>query len=253
MTASRDVFAKAAVGCDYYISDDLERIPDDYPVYIFLNSFYMPEAQREIIARRLKKDGKLLVWTYGAGLFRHGQYADRLAIGPANVEHATGIKVDWRTTPSGLDSRPVPDAPVKISALSVKGKYNPAFFVTDPEARTLAAFTAPELAGKSAVACKEMGDWKTVFVGTPEFTVALVRALAAYGGAHCYSDAEDVVIRAGNGHIVIHSGHDDTVNLFLPQKAARVVDVATGRTMAQDTDRLTLPVGKNRTVLLRLE
>ena len=161
--------------------------------------------------------------------------------------------MDWRTAPSALDSRPVPDAPVKISALSVKGKYNPAFFVTDPEARTLATFTAPELAGKGAVACKEMGDWKTVFIGTPEFTVPLVRALAAYGGAHCYSDAENVVIRAGNGHIVIHSGHDDTVSLFLPRKAARVVDVTADRTVAQNTDRLTLPVGRNRTVLLRLE
>jgi len=251
LEASRDVFAKSAVGYDYYISDDLDLLPDDYPVYIFLNSFYMPAAQRKIIERRFKKDGKLLVFTYGAGLFNHARYSDRLNISTANVEDAIGMKCDWLVQKTTLDSQPLDGAPVKISPLSIKGTYNPAFIVTDEKATHLATYTAEELAGKTAVAFKDMGTWRSVFIGTPVFTEELIRSLAKLGGAHVYSEASNVVLRAGNGHILVHSGHDDTVNITLPEKAREIILVETGETLARDTDTLTVTIGKNRTMLLR--
>jgi len=252
LTASRDVFAKSAVGYDYYISDDLDILPDDYPVYIFLNSFYMPAAQRKIIERRFKKDGKLLVFTYGAGLFNHARFSDRLNISTANVENAIGMKCDWLVQKTTLDSQPLDGAPVKISPLSIKGTYNPAFIVTDEQATPLAAYTAEELAGKTAVAFKDMGTWRSVFIGTPVFTEELIRSLAKLGGAHVYSEASNVVLRAGNGHILVHSGHDDTVAITLPEKAREIILVETGETLARDTDTLTVNIGKNRTMLLKV-
>lgn len=253
LTGSRDVFAKAAVGYDYYITDDLLLIPDDYPVYIFLNSFYMPDKQRQILRQRFKKDNKVLVFTYGSGLFRHGQYHERLNIKPANVEDATGIKVNWHTSAVNLDSVPDKNPPWNAGKLSIRGQYNPAFFVTDDQAQTLNRYTAPELAGKTAVACKNMGNWRSVFIGTPEFTEDLVRALANYGGAHVYSDAKNVVIRSGNGYILIHSGHDDNVNIFLPEQARKITDVTGNKVVAENCIRFTLPIRKNRTIVLRIE
>ncbi len=254
LTSSRDVFAKAGVESDYYLIDDIERIPDDYPVYIFLNSFYLNDAQRAVIARRFKKDHKLLVWTYGAGYFRNAAPGDRLSVSPANIADLTGIKVEWLTRLAELKAAPAAGGPIAVPALSIKGKYNPAFFITDSEAQILAAFTGdPQLEGKGAVAFKTMNSWRSVYLGVPEFNVDLVRGLAQLGGAHVWTDADNVVVRPGNGHLLIHSGHDDTVKITLPQPAAAVIDVATGEVVARQSAIVMLPIGKNRTRLLRIQ
>ena len=80
----------------------------------------------------------------------------------------------------------------------------------------------------------------------------MVRSLAKLGGAHVYSEASNVVLRAGNGHILVHSGHDDTVAITLPEKAREIILVETGETLARDTDTLTVNIGKNRTMLLKV-
>ncbi len=254
LTLSRDVFAKAGIGSDYYISDDLAEIPDDYPIYIFLNSFYLDDAQRAIIARRFKKDGKLLVWTYGAGYFRNRTYADRFSVHPGNMADLIGMGMDWHLEPTSLNSTPVAGAPSAIGGLKIAGKYKPAFFVNDPAARPLAVFAdGPGIKGKVAAAYKDMGTWRSVYVGTPEFTETMVRALARLGGAHIWTDAKNVVVRPGNGHLLIHSGHADTVKLTLPAPVKNVIDVATGNVIARNTATVELPIGKNRSVLLRMD
>ncbi|MPN25211.1 hypothetical protein SDC9_172618 [bioreactor metagenome] len=98
-----------------------------------------------------------------------------------------------------------------------------------------------------------MNSWRSVYLGVPEFTVDLVRSLAQLGGAHVWTDADNVVVRPGNGHLLIHSGHDDTVKIILPQPAAAVIDVATGEAVARQSAIVMLPIGKNRTRLLRIQ
>jgi len=253
LTLSRDVFAKSGVHLDTYITDDLELLPDDYPVYIFLNTFYADDAKRKIIARRFKKNGKLLVWTYGSGYYRAATPSARLSVSPAHISDLTGIETKSFLKSVSLNSIPADNPVMAVPALAVKGHHMPAFFVTDPAARPLGIFKAPELSGKIASAFKDMGDWKSVYIGTPEFKVELVRAIARYGGAHVYTDAQNVVVRPGNGHILIHSGHDDRVKINLPRKAAKITVVETDKIIARDTDSFLVEIGRNRTVLLRVE
>ena len=165
----------------------------------------------------------------------------------------TGIKMDWVPKLSQFESTPVAGAPLAMPAQKFKHKINPGLVVNDPAAKILAKFTNdPAMAGKGALALKEMPGWKSLYLGIPEFTPDMVRAIANYGGAHVYTDAENVVVRPGNGHILIHSGHADTVKIKLPAAAPQVVDVESGEVLARDTDNFQVNIGKNRTRLLRL-
>ena len=253
LTLSRDVFAKSGVHIDAYISDDLELIPDDYPVYIFLNTWYADDTKREIIRRRFKQGGKLLVWTYGAGLFRNAQPSARLRMGPQNATELTGMEMEWIVKSAEMDCAPVDGASIPMPGLRIDGKFQPVLAVTDSQAQPLAAFQrSPLLDGKTAVALKRMPGWNSLYIGVPQFTPELVRAIARFGGAHVWSEAGDVVVRPGNGHLLIHSGHEAVVKITLPAPATQVVDVATGEVLGRQCSTLELPIGKNRTRLLRL-
>ena len=254
LTLSRDVFAKSGIEYDYYSTGDLEVMPDDYPVYIFLNSFYLTEQTRAVIEKRFKKDGKLLVWCYGAGYFKSTDQAARIRTSAKNMQELTGIQLEALVNKKlSLDSMPVANYKNKLPGLSIKGAYKPVFAVNDPQAQKMADFKAPELAGKTAVAYKDCGSYRSLYLGTPEFKTAWVREIAKLGKAHIYTDAENVVVRSGNGHILIHSGHDDKVNIMLPEKAARVIRVDKGQVAAENTDKFSVNIGKNRTILLRIE
>jgi len=52
---------------------------------------------------------------------------------------------------------------------------------------------------------------------------------------------------------MIHSGHDDAVNIFLPEKVSAVIRVDNGQTVARLTDKFSIKIGKNRTILLRIK
>jgi hypothetical protein len=55
---------------DHILLNDLERIDTSrYKLVIFLNCFYVTPDQRSIIDRKLKRDGKHLLWCSAAGLF----------------------------------------------------------------------------------------------------------------------------------------------------------------------------------------
>ena len=253
LTYSRDVFAKSGIQFDAYITDDLEQIPDDYPVYIFLNTFYADKAKRDLIARRFKKNGKLLVWTYSTGIFKNNVPRDRMGMGPDNSAELTGMKMEWFVKPAHIECMPVENAPAAISKLKLPGKIQPILAVTDNAATPLATFANDEtMNGKVAVAFKQMEGWKSLYIGVPEFTPDTMRAIAKLGGAHVYTDANDVVVRPGNGYILIHSGHADNVKITLPAPVRKITNVETGEIIAQNAATFTIPIGKNETRLIRL-
>ena len=254
VTLSRDVFAKSAIGEDTYIIDDIETIPDDYPVYVFVNSYFMTDAQRETVNRRLKKDGKLLVWTYGSGYFGATDLDAAYHASADNITALTGVNVEKCEGSVKASSAPQKDAPDGLSPLSLNASLEPFFVVNDAEAQIWETIDGDAVyAGRPAVAFKQMDGWRSLYIGVPEFTTSLVRSIAKIGDAHVWSDAEDVVIRHGNGHILIHSGHEDSVNLFLDDGITSLVDVATGEKIRIENGRAVVEIGRNRTILLRVD
>ena len=250
--------AKAGFEYDLHLVEDLEQIPDTYKTYIFLNSFHLSAAQRQLIARRFQKDGNLLVWTYGAGYFT-GDDDKAYSAAAANISSLTGINVQEAAAPAVPKGTVTAGASFPAQKLSVDPKnvpLAPMFSVADPSAKAIAVFadTKSALDGQVAAAIKDHGNYRTVYLGLPVWTPELLRGLALLGKVHVYSkDAPTYVLRAGNGHILLHSANAVTANLKLPRKAARIVDVVTGNVVASDTDSVQVPVAKRNSRYLRIE
>jgi len=254
LSSSRDAFHKSGVAFDYYLLSDLEEIPDDYPAYFMLGNFYLDRAQLNTINRRFKKDGKLLLWSYGSGYFRSEKPNGRYSVSNKNITETIGINVNAVTKLAHLQTLPTEDGKITTEALELPSKFNPAFFVDDENAQAFAQFTnEPLLEGRFANAYKDLGDWKSVFLGMPVFQPEMVRDIARLAGAHVYTPVENIVVRIGNGYIMLHSDHEATVPLTLPKKAKKIVDVPSGRTIATGTAEFDGHVAKNGTSLYRVE
>ncbi|MFD0713865.1 S-layer homology domain-containing protein [Paenibacillus sp. GCM10027626] len=80
--------SKAGAPFDRYVIEDLEQglVPDDYKVYIFVDTFYLTNAQRTAI-ERLKNAGRTLVWTWAPG------YVSENGLSAAGMETLTGISL----------------------------------------------------------------------------------------------------------------------------------------------------------------
>lgn len=237
--------AKAGISYHLHIIEDLERIPDDYKVYVFLNSFHLTDAQRETIRRRFQKKGKLLVWSYASGYFT-GDSDARYSNGVENISALTGISIKKASAPA-----PIPSA-------GIKQPLSPIFYIDDPNAASLASFSgtgSAELDGKVASAEKTLPNGaKSVYLGIPQWTPQLIHHLAAMGGVHCYTEkTPDYVLRAGNGHILLHSAQARTAALRLPRQARRVVDVMTGEVLAENCLSLEVAIPARGSRYLRIE
>ena len=229
--------AKAGIAYHLHLAEDLEIIPDDYKVYVFINSFHLSKSQRDIIARRFMKKGRLVVWGYASGYFA-GEPNEKYTEGIQNISSLTGMKMEAAS------------APVAMPAAGIKDAFSPVFFVNDSGAKTWQT-----LDGKTASALKTLPNGaKSLYIGIPQWTPQLLKDIAKEGGVHLYSaDTPDYVLRAGNGHILLHSAAAKDAHLKLPFTAKRIVDVATGETIAENTNSLTVKIPARNSRYLRIE
>ncbi|MCQ6557611.1 S-layer homology domain-containing protein [Paenibacillus mendelii] len=78
--------SKAGAPFDRYLIEDLEQglVPDHYKVYIFIDTFYLTDAQRAAV-EKLKGGGRSLVWTWAPG------YVSESGLSTAGMQSLTGI------------------------------------------------------------------------------------------------------------------------------------------------------------------
>ncbi|BBH25037.1 hypothetical protein Back11_64000 [Paenibacillus baekrokdamisoli] len=78
--------SKAGAPFDRYLIEDLEQglVPNNYKVYIFMDTFYLTNAQRAAI-EALKGGGRTLVWTWAPG------YVSDSGLSTANMASLTGL------------------------------------------------------------------------------------------------------------------------------------------------------------------
>jgi len=200
--------AEAGIPCDQYFFDEIEDIPDllRYKMIIFLNANYIPQARREWIDRKLKRDGRVIVWFFGSG------YLDENGMGIEKMACATGIRFREETAVAERVACEVTDfnnpicagigvASAKFGAFD-KAPVTPWFSVDDPAARVLGVAPTQR---RAVCAMKEMGTWRSVYVPTGPMPVRMVRNLASLAGVHVYTDAEDLNVWASDSIIAVYA------------------------------------------------
>lgn len=168
---NRDASMRAGVPTHFALLQDvLEGRTPLSPVYLFLNSFYLPQDQREVLHERLANEQACAIWVYAPG------YVDE-ANALENVAATTRMNVVAFKAPEDAASQYLlqgwwmkPEETIGTRML-----VQPLFYVEDADADVLALYTASR---KTSVAVKYSDEgWTSVFVATPFLTAPLLREI----------------------------------------------------------------------------
>ncbi|HQK92021.1 MAG TPA: beta-galactosidase [Armatimonadota bacterium] len=236
----------AGVPYKVYLLPDLAR--DDIPkhrAYLFLNAYQLTERDRAAIDQ-LKGEGRLLVFLHAPG------YAGA-ADPAATISELTGIGVRRLPEDARLSLEPIgathPAVPGPANCLTVwPGPIAPAFEIADEAATPLAKYAGlPNL----ATAAKDMGEWKSVFIGGLGLTDEFVHAMARWAGCWCTAEPGDAVY-ANESFITIHALYPGHKVLTLA-RPSRVVDLTSGETLGEGLSIIELDMERAETRWFALE
>lgn len=231
----QEVLAKAGIHYGVYLQSDLVRKAfPDAKLYLFLNPIQVDSEVREAIRERLQRDGKTLVWLYAAALYDENGYTPD---GPRDVAGIAIKAQPWNSetgTVISNDRHPISER-LRNKQVGVRERVNPSFYVLDEKVTVLGEYIQT---GLPSIAVKDMGDWRSVFIGERQLSVELLRGLCRYAGVHVWSQSSDIV-RVAPPFLAIHSIGDGTVHLQLPQRLM-VYDLTEGRLLAEEAGNLRL-------------
>jgi hypothetical protein len=231
----QEVLARAGIHYGIYLQSDLARKAfPDAKMYLFLNPIQVDSEVREVIRERLQRDGKTLVWLYAVALYDEDGYTPD---GPRDVAGIAIKAQPWNSEMGSIisnDRHPISER-LRNRQVGVRERVNPSFYVLDEKAVVLGEYIQT---GLPSIAVREMGSWRSVFIGERQLDVDLLRGLCRYAGVHVWSQSSDVV-RVAPPFLAVHSIGDGVVHLQFPQRQV-VYDLIEGRLLAEDANHLRL-------------
>lgn len=227
-----------------YLQSDIDN-PDlpQYKLYVFLDAYHLKPDELQAI-EKLRSGGRTICFMHAPGVM-----SDALLNAPntaAAISQITGIQVADNNS-QNLLLQPAPKSTfggndlVSYSTSGFTYGHNktrspfiaPTFAVTDPQATPLAVYQSD---GKTAVAMRDFGDWKSVFYGGVGIDAFFFNALAKEANAWVATPPGNAVY--GNQHfLTIHalSPGEKKIQLLAPSK---VTDLEDGKVLSSNTQTL---------------
>jgi hypothetical protein len=194
----RESVLRSGLSAGFYLLSDLahrEKFPEG-KLYLFLNAWDLRPELRAAIKNRLQRDNKVLFWLYAAGLFDGGR--DSLE----RAREVTGIALKPQPFYSKSGTSVLNKRHPLCEAFPDRGliggtKLEPSYFAIPEGSTVLGEYTQTGLPSFVIKEFSGEGDpamaWKSVFLGEPMVSPALIRALGQLAGAHVYDFQEDLV------------------------------------------------------------
>lgn len=215
------------IGAPYgiYLHNDLDH-PDmpEYKLYIFLNAFQLSQKERDLIKRKVERNGNVAVWVYAPGLI------DETSISAKNMEELTGIRLGIDKDQWGLNititnyEHPITaDLPVYMR-FGTDYQIGPIIYSDDPDATTLGRLVYSRGVSRPGFCVKEFKDWTSIFIGAPVVPAVILRNIAKYAGGHLYSESLDTLY-ANNSFLAIHTNHVSARRIIKLRRRCDVYDV----------------------------
>ena len=214
---------KLGTPIDYYeLSDISLDCMSQYKLYVFLNAYNLTTAQRDVIKAVVRQTGKTAVFLYGTG------YNNGTTNSAANVQDLTGMVTQVTLEKRFPTVNFVSDANLPANYTlqphpwendSDPGAYTigPIFDVDTDTNRTILGRYAHN--NKVACASKTVGNGKSVYLGIPYMSSALLRKICRDSGVFLYSqnylylDADQHFILITNGSTAFNG------SIALPQSS----------------------------------
>jgi beta-galactosidase len=204
---------------------------------VFLSTWALPPAKRAALARQ-RGLGVTRVWCYAPGYL----YPDRADV--AGITELTGFEARAVTLPTA-EATPT-DAGKKLGLVvpwGPKHPIRPLFNVVATTDETLATYSD----GSPAVALRRSDKGIDVFVGVPQLTPELLRALARVAGVHVFTDGK-ASVWAAEGYLSLQAHEDGPLVIDTGRKGA-VVDALDGKVLGEGPHlALTLRKGETRVI-----
>ena len=241
----------------------------DYKLYIFVNTLYLSDAERECIKRKLQKNHATALFLYGSGVIN----PDRApAFSPDHIADLTGITCKqedgiysgiFRIKGENFLTRVLPDdefygkypSSMVYNASGHFGKIReltptifPLLYPNDKSAELLGAYADSEL---PAFVRKEADGFTSYLCGVKALTADIVREVAREAGCHIY-DEEGDVLYANRRFITHHASHGGEKVIRLP-RAARITDAYDDTVIAEQSDTITFRSRLGDTRTFRVE
>jgi hypothetical protein len=214
--------------------DDLDKVHmDQYKAVVFVNTWLLTPAQKQMIQSKVAKNGRHLVWLYAPG------YTDGKTVQKEFTERVTGIKM--RLLPQDTTTTVVITREgEKEYRYSVQNKaVNPLLVVQDNRAATLGVIAGTDY---TAFARKEQKQYTSWYLSLPSAEPALWRSIFSTAGAHIYNVSGDIFY-AGSGLLVVHTAtggnrtirlkNGQDVNVTLQANSTTVLEAQTGKILLQ--------------------
>jgi hypothetical protein len=234
--------ARAALGrCgapygQYLLDDALAgRVPAK--LQVFLSAWALSPGQRAALAGR-RTPGTVRVWCYAPGYL----YPDRADI--AGIKELTGFEAQPANVATA-EATPT-EAGKKLGLAAPWGPKHPIlplFSVKASADETLATYSD----GTPAVAVRRSQQGIDVFVGVPQLTPELVRALAKMAGAHLFTEGK-ATLWAAEGYLSLQA-HETGPLVLDTGRQGKVVDALDGKALGDGPQvTLTLKKGEVRVI-----
>ncbi len=238
---------------DHVLLNDLEWLDTaPYKFVVFLNVYAMTDAQREVVARKLKNDGRVLLWCYAPGLF-NGNRRDE-----TGIQELTAMRIRPAPSPrfvapriNPVDGKHILNRRLRRAAPGPWGPERPScrlFFVENGQDGVSVLGTHPE-SGRAALAVRDMGTWQSVYSLTGTLPPAVYRELARWAGVHIFNERDDTFY-ANDTMVCLHANGAGARTIRFPW-ACDIVDVITERPLAVNSDSLTYEFKNGETLLMR--
>jgi hypothetical protein len=207
------------IGAPYhtYLVDDLaDPAMPEYRCYLFLNTFHLTKAQRQVIDNRVRRDGKVAVWIYAPGFIE-----EELSV--EGVSEITGIQVGVADVESDLHVHPVNfDHPITANLprglrFGTDNLIGPVFYGDDPSTTTLGMLTYLYTRTRPGLCLKSFTDWTSIYIAAPMVPACLLRGIVRFAGIHLYSEGDDVLYADGR-FLTLHTRYPGRRWICLPRQ-----------------------------------
>jgi hypothetical protein len=241
--------AHCGVPVRIYLFDDLKlkNFPE-HRVYYFPNLYRVDDERLKVLREKVFRNGHVVVWGPGSGI------SDGTKISAAGATKLTGFQFEFlpvnypRRTMISNFSHPITRGLSAATLLQNSVAFGPCLYPKDGV--ELGRAFAKGGRDWSGLAVKEMRGWHSVFSTTTNFPAALWRNIARFGGAHVYSQSDDVLL-ADKNLVALHSIQSGNKRIELPGEYS-VWDVISGKLVGRKLHAIQFGLTAPQTRVFRL-
>lgn len=253
-------FNRNGIPMELYFPEDVDRMPVRR-VALFLNAFYLTKEQRQVIDRRFKRDGNILIWLYAPGVIDEDGY------GIEKASALTGFQLEsvreWRKLriemtnyshpiAQALQEKDLGDFGSVVSsdaesfASPEMDRVCPQVFVSanDRDAVPLGMLEGTDRIG---FAVKKHDGWTSVYASAAMFPAPVMHAILKWEGVEVQTDGLDNFYT--NGDLVgLNSLKSDYKTIRFPSEFS-IEDLMTGEVYRSHNREVKIWVRKQGTFI----